>query len=587
MSSQLHEVMAPPGDFPHRTPRPLPFELAQHAGIFFEEKLYTRALDLLFNTLASGTFASSAVIVPLPQHLGLAATLLVHPSTTTRAKLNEEKEAPDVALRLLRLYSAQINPLKAKYDVAFSFTHSNLSRSGRRYHEEHGEKNGSELSHSEKRPLNLPLGTTEAVWSRAEDFWHVVGWAFNCSVLHPERWESWQIWMRYMCEVIEDDWCQREKAYEESQNQPEREVETSGLDEAVRRSGRGAPQKPDGLDIFRQSLIFQYISVGTRNGRARRIMRAIFADGSTASINEFRQVFSKELVSARLQDDTGKSNKREREVDIDQDLYGDYMPDDSDDEPMSGTGASPPRASSPLDDESQVRRSKRTRRGTRLASVRTASEIPEPERSPAGQQHHSVGGVSQLGGLGSLGLRKKLLGILSRVSDRLGKDFVGLDELYQHFAENIRRQPLLVFQAFVSPLVLPELDDEAQSTLCEYLVHSMIESAARASHVDRLTDQKLEECFLPFAAAAASALDNAKFSILLEALVTLLASRGFIKQSPSLKKAVQTGIDRRAQRTQEESHRGHGRKNKDVLDWSCLLESGERLNFLVDLLPEH
>jgi hypothetical protein len=39
MSSHHDQAMAPLGDFPHRTPKPLPFELVQHTGIFFEEKL--------------------------------------------------------------------------------------------------------------------------------------------------------------------------------------------------------------------------------------------------------------------------------------------------------------------------------------------------------------------------------------------------------------------------------------------------------------------------------------------------------------------------------------------------------------------
>ncbi|KAF7717621.1 Uncharacterized protein PECH_005346 [Penicillium ucsense] len=589
MLSQQQMVMAPPGEFPYRTPRLLPFELAQHAGIFFEEKLYTRALHLLFNTLASGTYASRTAIVPLPQHLALAATLLVHPSTTTRAKSNEEKDASDVALRLLRLYSAQISPVESKYKVAFNFIHSNLSRSGRRYHEEHDSRSESELRHSETRPLNLMLGTTEALWARAEDFWHAVGWAFNCSVLYPERWEYWQIWLRFMCEVIEDDWDQREKEYEESKNQPRSEVDIPTPNKPARRSGRGAlPNVSDDLDIFRQSLIFQYISSGARNGNARRIIRALFADGSTTSLNEFRQVFNKELVSAKSGEDASKTNKREREVDVDQELYGDYMTEDeSEDEPMSGLSSSLSRASPPRDEGSTVRRSKRTRRGTRGATEMTAPEVSEPETSQAGKgNHHSDVGVAQLGGLDSLGLRKKLFGILSRVSDRLNKDFVDLRNLYQDFAENVRRQPLPIFQAFVSPLVLPELDDEAQTTLCEVLTHNMIESAARTSEQDRLTDTKLEECFLPFTAATASVVDNAKFSILLESMTMSLAMRGFIKKTPLLKRAVHEGIARRAQRTQEDSHRGHAGKNRDALDWSFLLESGERLVFLVDLLPE-
>lgn len=540
-------------------------------------------MDLLFNTLASGTYASSKVLTPLPQHLALAATFLVHPSTTTRAQSVHEKDAPDVALRLLRLYCAQVNPMDAKLNTAFSFARSKTSRSRRRYHEEN-DPNG-DLRHDETKPLNLDLGKTESLWSRAEDFWHAVGWSFNCSVLHPERWDRWQIWLQFMCEVLVDDWSQREEKYLALQGQ-ERESSQITAQEANSETTNSVIQSQDeDLNILRQSLIFQYISGGARNANTRRIIRSIFADGSTTSVNEFREVFEKELIPLDLEKDSMKAKKRDREVNIEKEQYGDYLNDDSDDDPISGI-SSQSRASTPLEDASNIRRSKRTRRGTRNALDPTAAE-PASEASEAGQGHltHHGSGVSQLGGLESLALRKKLLGILSRVSDHLPSNFIELDNLYQSFVEHIRYQPLPIFQAFVNPLVLPELDDEAQTTLCEFLLFNMIESAARTSQEGRLTAEKLEQCFLPYATATSSVVDNAKFSIILESLVTLLAGRGWIKQTPSLRAAVEKGIERRAQRALGEAHRGHASHNKEALECSWLLESGERLLFLIDLLP--
>lgn len=528
-------------------------------------------MDLLFNTLASGTYASDKVLVPLPQHLALAATFLVHPSTTTRAKSTEEKDAPDVALRLLRLFSAQINPIDVKLNIAFSFSRSKLSRSGRRYHEEYDPN--SELRHDETRPLNLALGKTESLWSRAEDFWHAVGWAFNCSVLHPERWDRWQIWLQFMCDILSDDWSQRLKEFDATPERKKEELQNTGATQ-------------EGLNVLRQSLIFQYISAGARNGNTRRIIRSIFADGSTASVNEFREVFDKELVFSKSQAHTAKAKKREREVNIDKEQYGDYLSEDSDDASISGLSRSQPHASTPLDDVPKVRRSKRTRRGTRNASDAYGADGAQ-DASDVGQGHLTQhgGGVSQMGGLDSLRLRKKLLGILSRVSTRLPKHFMTTENLYRYFVEHIRHQPLPVFQALVNPLVLPEIDDEAQTTLGEYLVFSMIESAAPTSGDDRLTPEKLEYCFLPYAAATASVADNAKFSVLLESLVILLADRGWIKQTSSLRAAVERGIKHRTKRARQETHRSQANQDKVALESSWLLESGDRLLFLIDLLP--
>jgi hypothetical protein len=392
-------------------------------------------------------------------------------------------------------------------------------------------------------------------------------------VLHPERWDRWQIWLQFMCDILSDDWSQRQKEFDATQERKKEELQNSG------------PTQEE-LNILRQSLIFQYISSGARNGNTRRIIRSIFSDGSTASVNEFREVFDKELVFAKSQVHTAKAKKREREVNIDKEQYGDYLSEDSDDASISGLSRSQSRASTPLDDVPKVRRSKRTRRGTRNASDLFGTDGAQ-DASDAGQGHLTQhgGGVSQMGGLDSLGLRKKLLGILSRVSTRLPKDFIQTDYLYQSFVEHIRHQPLPVFQALVNPLVLPEIDDEAQTTLGEYLVFSMIESAAPTSGDNRLTPEKLEHCFLPYAAATASVADNAKFSVLLESLVTLLADRGWIKQTSSLRAAVERGIKHRTERALQETHRSQASQDKVALEWSWLLESGDRIVFLIDLLP--
>lgn len=41
MSDEHSEAMGPPEGMAYRTPAGLPFEIAQHAGIFFEEQLCT------------------------------------------------------------------------------------------------------------------------------------------------------------------------------------------------------------------------------------------------------------------------------------------------------------------------------------------------------------------------------------------------------------------------------------------------------------------------------------------------------------------------------------------------------------------
>lgn len=498
----------------------------------------TQALNLLLNILTSATEAPTPVFAPLPQHLAVAATFLVHPSTTTRAKTAEEAEAPSASLRLLRLTNTLAGPISANFGRAFSFTHFESSRRGRRRHDHD--------SDDEMKPLNLDLGQSGSVWSRAEDFWHAVGWAFNCSVLHCERWKRWSTWLEFMCEVLEDDWAER-------------------LHAASTEEGKASKEGPR---ILRDSLIVRYIVDGsTGYGKNRRIMRAIFADGGTSSANEFREVFHKELK--QLKRETENIKKREVEVNIDEEEYGDYLNDDNDD-----GGSSQDEIDPTSKGRRPTRQSKRPRRGTR------SKKDPGAHEDDAQSAAHSHGGVDQQGGIPALALRQRLLHLLSNVSQHLPGSFVNLEELYHLFVENIRHLPLPEFQAFVSPSVLPYFSPAATTTLCEFLLFRMRESGAADSDEQFLSQTKLELCFLPYAASTASIVENAKMSIALEAMLMLLAGSSMLKVTPGLQDALERGITARANKAQ------NSRKFESV-DFYWLSESSERLRFLVyELLPK-
>ncbi|KAB8236181.1 uncharacterized protein BDW43DRAFT_249770 [Aspergillus alliaceus] len=524
----------------YRPVRPLPFELVQHVGIFFEEKLYKQALNLLLTIITTGTNPPTPVYAPPPQHLALAATFLVHPSTTTRAKTADEEEVPNVSLRLLRLTNTLAGPLSAKLGVAFSFTHFESSRHGRRRRAE-----DERLPDDDTKPLNLDLAQSASVWSRAEDFWHAVGWAFNCSVLHRDRWEQWQVWLEYMCEVLEDDWNER------------------------KRLSANPIAKTDHSQILKDSLVFQYISQASAGyGHNRRILRAIFADGGSTSANEFREVFHHELKKPKQQDKNAR--KREVHVNINEDQYGDYLINDDE----SSDNDADPAAKRPS------RQSKRPRRGTRSKDAKSTDALDTYPSTFA------VSDLSSHGGFQSLALRQRLLNLLSVVSESLPDSFIPLEDLYHLFVENIRHLPLPVFQALIAPTTLPHLSPEACTTLCEFLLFRIRESAAPDTDDEYLNQTKLEECFLPYAASTTSLVDNTKISILLETLVILLANNDMLRVTPKLQEAVEAGIQRRAERAQTETKKSQSVRKSEDTEWCWLLESGERLRFLVEeILP--
>ncbi|THC94645.1 hypothetical protein EYZ11_005867 [Aspergillus tanneri] len=510
---------------------------------------HTQALDLLLNILTSSTELPTSVFVPSPQHLAIAATFLVHPSTTTCAKTIEEEEAPNASLRLLRLTNTLAGPISANFRLAFSFTHFESSRQGRRRHEHD--------SDDDMKPLNLHLGQSSSVWSRAEDFWHAVGWALNCSVLHRERWQRWQTWLEFMCEVLEDDWNERIRLHTSTE--------------------QGAEKGGDDSKILKDSLILRYITEGTGGyGRNRRILRAIFADGGSGSVNEFREVFHKELKQRKRGGENVK--KREVEVNIDEEQYGDYLANDDDDEDGSSPGQTD---NTTAKAKRPTRQSKRPRRGTRSKDAHAHAN------NDAQTTTHTNGDVALFGGFPSLALRQRLLHLLSSVSQHLPKCFVSLEELYHLFAENIRHLPLPTFQALVSPSILPYFSSAAQTTLCEFLLFRMRESHAADSDEQYLNQTKLVRCFLPYAANTSSITDNAKISITLESLLMLLAESDMLTVTPELQGAVQTGILARADKAQAESKKSQNSRKYEDVEWCWLLESGERLMFLVNEILPH
>ncbi|KAJ5976087.1 hypothetical protein N7481_009794 [Penicillium waksmanii] len=602
MSSQHLDEMAPWGNLEYRAPKPPRFELVQNIEIFFEEKLYTQALNLLFNTLASGSYASPECIIPLPPHLAIAVTFLVHPSTTTRASSDEEKEVAHIALRLLRLLGTLRNSiLHLLLHMIRPCVRGGKFRAPGDDNESHG--------HDDNKPLNIKLGKEGSLWSRAEDFWHAVGWTFNCSVLHHERWERWQIWLEFMCDVLQDDWNERERIFRERKAD---EGDGNTQQRVPIKRGTVDQYQDHSLTILKESLIFRYISAGSGTGKYRRVVRAIFADGGTNSLNEFRQVFPKELKLAKSDRQAEKAKKRERDVNIDKDEYGDYLAqDESDDEATTGLEPSKSSSQSTSPSGAGSRRSKRTRRGTRNTKDPLDNELIDEITGPDQTLTQHDVGLSPLGGLDSLDLRKRLLGLLSRVCELLPKDFLAIDVLDHYIIENIRHLPLPIFQAFISPYVLPGLPDRSQrdsssdeeqnpgedgrnirgersdaeqTVLCELLLFSMLESAAPKSDQPYLDQDKLEECFLPFAAANASVVDNVKVSIILEALMLLLAGNGLLRFRPSLENAVQIGLGRRVERAAMEARRSQAKKDQEPLETSWLIESGDRLLFLMEVL---
>lgn len=520
----------------HRA-RALPFELNNHITIYLEETLYTQAFALLQSLVSSSTHANSSepIFVPSPTQLALASTLTVHPALTTRTTSKEKWGQADGALRLLRLVSQAVGPVNADSRNAFKFLRfkfgSTRNSAGHMLRNSERREATEDRSRLDDGKIENQYAQGESLYSRAEDFWHVVGWAFNCSKLHAKRWERWVLWLDWMINLLEDDWRDREG-----------ETDAKG------------------------SLIWLYINHASGgSGRNRRILRSIFANGTTKALNEFREVFKNELKEPK-REDTERIKKREVDVDVEAEVYGDYMAKD-DDEPSE-------------DEASLTIFAKRTR--TRDPSLRRVTpRASASSLNSAYDEGEEVGedGPAILGGSASLRLRMRLLQLLSDVSVELPDDFETGNELYTKFVEFIRPLPLATFQAIITPSAVPEtFSTDAQTTLCEFLLtRSLLEAAAPDSAEPYLRQSKMEECYLPFAATSSSVADNAKVSLCLETLLRHLVLAGKLTARPALELATYEGIQNRCEKASDGVKKTASARRREETAWAWLLESGERL----------
>ncbi len=537
-NSQLPPASTPSTRNAYRPGRSLPFELNSQINNYFEETLYTQAFALLESLVSSSAHADLNVptFVPWAPQLALASTLSVHPALTTRTTSKEKESQADSALRLLRLVSQVLGPANADFGNAFKFSRfkfgstrgssgTALRNSDRRGTPENGR-------HLDDIKIDSKYAQVESLYSRAEDFWHIVGWAFNCSKLYPKRWERWALWLEWMTNALRNDWRDR---------QEEGNVSTSLIWSYIVRSSGGG-------------------------GRNRRILRSIFANGGTKALNEFREIFKNELKEPK-KEDRETIKKREVDVDVEAEVYGDYMAKDEDepseDDEVNGAG--------------YIKRSRRDPSLKRVTPKASTSSL-----NSAFDEGEEVGddGPALLGGNDSLRLRLRLLQLLSDVSLKLPDDFVTGDQLYTLFVEFIRPLPLASFQAIISPCAVPDmLSTDAQTTLCEFLLtRSLLEAAAPDTTEPYLRQSKMEECYLPFAATSSSVVDNAKVSLCLESLLRHLFMAGKLTARPALEFAIQDGIQNRCEKASDGVKKSASARRRGEIGWTWLLESGERLS---------
>jgi hypothetical protein len=264
--------------------------------------------DLISNALVTGGSTARHVsnlapsIRPTSQQLALAATLIVHPQFTIRARKTEDSQASDAAYQFLKSTLETFGTIDGGLADAFVFGSNTGSR--RKAHlprsETKSAAQSTENSEEETYPglkLESKLAKDDSVFARVENVWQLVGWAFNCAFRYPKRWDRWQLFLDLLFEIWEQDIDDRQQLAEE---------------------------KPE---VLNESMALKCLKRAEGRSGRRTIFRSMFANGKGKSLVEFGEVFKDEIKERKEMEPVGP---RRQTLNLDEGKWGDYDVDDHD-----------------------------------------------------------------------------------------------------------------------------------------------------------------------------------------------------------------------------------------------------------------
>ncbi|KAK0251716.1 hypothetical protein LTS09_013176 [Friedmanniomyces endolithicus] len=523
----------------YRPVQPLPSLPLDQCTTCIDEGMHIVAILMLSTNLTAGMGTPRPACIPPSQFFAFLATLTVHPNFTTRTHDVEKQTAADDALRYLQQVVKLVGPSNSGLVRAFRFVEAqkpNTSRNRRAVTRNITDLADEEMEY-DAESIRSRYATKESLWSKADDSWSVVGWAFNCSVVHPHRWRRWKVWLELMLEILSAD------------------LESHAEDGTIAAS------------MFAGYLA----SVGERGRNTkRRLMRAILADGTPGSLAEFHEVWRDETKGPRPhKNQEGNRQHKRQKLDLDNGDFGDYGDESSaEDSPASSnrhsrsSTAKPSRRDSGNDDD-----------------------ISDESQASRNKDNEPLTGLAAYGGTPSLHLRTRLLALLVRLCALSPTTFLDTEDLFDIFTEFLRPLPLAIFSHFVCP-PRPYLDPNALSSMLQMLFRPLLAgSGAPVYDENLLTQEVFEECFAPYAAGGGGGVDNAKVSVMVESLLRLLWRNGGLVGRRSLREAVERGVRVRREKVAWDGRRRTGAKALEEDEAGMMMEaSAQRMMSVLDLL---
>ncbi|KAL9054874.1 MAG: hypothetical protein Q9162_003907 [Coniocarpon cinnabarinum] len=530
--------------------RRLPPELYEHCVILLEEKMYADAETL--TTLQSLISPSNPIpALPPPPFISLLATCARLSDITDSTKCGFVdaflfRRAHDSSLQG-SLPSHGNRYKRRKGSGVIDLTHSSSSAASS------GATSPNSTESEGQTRLNNALASRGSIFHAAEGFWHVVGWAFNCSIHHPQRWLYYRKWLNFMIEILQS------------------ELDTGGQ----------IHPPPANLG----HLYLREVNASTAAG-LRTILRAILADGSETSLSEFHEIWPNETKPPK-ENNPKKLRWSRNQVNLDEGKFGDYWDDDLEDD-LEGDVTIKIEGG-----EGAARTSGRTqrRRGKYHVNMdldhgleRTAEDEKQTKAMP-----NSSNSIEDFGGIDSVVLRRRLLGWLAAFLRRhpATASRTGMYDFLNLTAEFLRPLPSPVFTSLIAttPTITgeqPDMDEITLSRLHMAVLNILLLNDKIPVYSDTFPTQKQLQTFYLSLTTKTSYLDDlAKTAITIESLARLLSRNGMLSDAAELTDAINRSIAIRTEK-RDAYIRKHGGQAQNHDDTMVLLDSA---NARLQLLP--
>ncbi|KAG9189112.1 hypothetical protein G6011_05980 [Alternaria panax] len=511
----------------HRPTKQASYELTNHAKAYIEGGQHASGYDFLYSLLAAGTSISTpakpyiGLLVP-PAYIAFASSMIADPKFTTKAQSRDALKGSHAALRYLQCVRTTIDdPAYPTIRKAFTFPDE---RNRRRAPAKRNDASPSPGASGDVERIAGEAANQKSLWYRANDFWHIVGWSFNCAVIHKKRWDRWKLWLINMLDFLEADW-----------------------DVCIKQS-----KLPDGMTdttALQQSLVWHYIigynGASANRTRRRKMVKAILATATHESLREFPEIWNKETLEPKRKRGEDQPVK---DIDFETGELADYGSDeDMQDAPEDSGNESA--------DEIVVDTS-----GQAAKNIREA--------------------VDHFGGQDAIDLRQRLIALLVRVAEALPTQFTPLYDFCDTILEDFSALPAILFQILLSTTkLLPKI----RLAFTVNLLHPLITGRPPNYFIRQPTQKDFEEILLPLRGTTKSFAASAKISLILEQMVLYMMEEQLLKPTDALREAMETGIDVR-NKVDGTGKGKRGNAEEENTAKKLLQTSSERLLGLLEVL---